>query len=128
MSQTTPLPPTPGRFSRIQAIPLGDAKLLFISGLAASGDTPPDTGKQTEIVFERIRMLLAEHGAEMKHLVKITVFLADMRDYAKYNAVRNQVFADVPVPPTSSAVEARLVAPEYLVEIEGIAYVPGAAA
>lgn len=127
MSQTTPLPSTPGRFSRIQAIPLGDAKLLFISGLAASGDTPPDTGKQTEIVFERIRMLLAEHGAEMKHLVKITVFLADMRDYAKYNAVRNQVFADVPVPPTSSAVEARLVAPEYLVEIEGIAYVPGAA-
>jgi len=128
VSQTTPLPSTPGRFSRIQAIPLGDAKLLFISGLAASGDTPPDTGKQTEIVFERIRMLLAEHGAEMKHLVKITVFLADMRDYAKYNAVRNQVFADVAVPPTSSAVEARLVAPEYLVEIEGIAYVPGAAA
>lgn len=128
MSQANAIPATPGRFSRSHAIPLGDSQLIFISGLCASGDTPPDTGEQTEIIFDRVRALLAEYGAEMKDIVKLTVFLADMRDYSKYNAVRNQVFADVPVPPTSSAVEAKLVSPEYLIEIEGIAFAPKASA
>lgn len=126
MTQAQALPATPGKFSRIHAIPLGDSQLIFISGLCASGDTPPDTGKQTEIIFDRIKGLLAEYGAEMKDIVKLTVFLADMRDYGKYNAVRNEIFADAPVAPTSSAVEAKLVSPEYLIEIEGIAFAPKA--
>jgi enamine deaminase RidA (YjgF/YER057c/UK114 family) len=121
MSKPNELPPTPGKFSRIKSIELGDTTLLFISGACASANPPPDTGQQTELVFAKIADLLAEHDASLSDIVKLTVFLADIWDYDKYNAVRNRVFASISSPPASSALEAKLVSPQFLIEIEGIA-------
>ncbi|MCK9510014.1 MAG: RidA family protein [Pigmentiphaga sp.] len=124
MNTTQAVPAPPGKFSRMYPITIGDSRLLFISGLVASGETPQGVGPQTERVFERIRLLLAEANAELKHIVKLTVILANMDDYAEYNAVRNRVFAESGMPPASTAFEGRLVAPEYLIEIEAIAIAP----
>lgn len=115
------LPMSESRFSRVRVVPLGVATMLFVSGTTARDEAPYDTPKQTEIVFARIAELLAPHGGALNDIVKITVFLTDMREYDQYNAVRNRIFAETPVPPASSAVEAKLGKPAVRVEIEAIA-------
>lgn len=109
------------RFSPIHSVPVGDATLMFVSGMTAGTAAPYDTQVQTRIVFEKILALLAEHGAVREDIRKLTVFLTDIREYAQYSGVRNEVFAHVKVPPASSAVEARLGSPSVRVEIEAIA-------
>lgn len=116
-------PVSESRFSRVKTAPLGVATLLFVSGITARENAPYDVAKQTEIIFARMGELLAEHGAALADLVKIGVFLTDMREYDQYNAVRNRIFADVSSPPASTAVEAKLGKPALRIEIEAVAIV-----
>ncbi len=115
-----------GAYSPIRIIPIGTSKLVFISGLTSGGQAPYDMTAQAEIVFARMNTLLAEAGGNLGHLVKITTFLTDMRLYAAYNAVRNRVFEAIAPPPTSATVGTpQLVSPEAMIEIEGVAVIPG---
>ncbi|MBN8975795.1 MAG: RidA family protein [Rhizobiales bacterium] len=116
-------PVSESRFSRIKTVPLGAATLLFVSGITARENAPYDVAKQTEIIFARMGELLAKHGAALADVVKIGVFLTDMREYDQYNAVRNRIFADVSSPPASTAVEAKLGRPALRIEIEAVAIV-----
>ena len=116
-------PVSESRFSRVKTVPLGAATLLFVSGITARENAPYDVAKQTEIIFARMGELLAEHGAALTDVVKIGVFLTDMREYDQYNAVRNRIFADVSSPPASTAVEAKLGKPALRIEIEAVAIV-----
>ena len=115
-----------GAYSPLRIIPIGTTKLVFISGLTSSGEAPYDMAGQAEVIFARMNALLAEAGGNLSHLVKITTFLTDMRQYAAYNAVRNRVFGAVASPPTSATVgTTQLVSPDAMIEIEGVAVVPG---
>ncbi|MBN9014768.1 MAG: RidA family protein [Rhizobiales bacterium] len=116
-------PVSESRFSRVKTVPLGAATLLFVSGITARENAPYDVAKQTEIIFARMGELLAKHGAALADVVKIGVFLTDMREYDQYNAVRNRIFADVSSPPASTAVEAKLGKPALRIEIEAVAIV-----
>jgi len=101
--------------------------MLFISGQVASdadGDLigGPDAARQTEAVFERLRAVLRECGADLDDLVSVTIFLADMQDLAAVSEVRNRLLGDPP--PASTLVEvSRLAEPGRLVEINGIAVI-----
>lgn len=117
------LPPPRGVFSRVRSARVGATEWLFVSGVAASVNTPTDAASQTRVVFEMIAGMLSERGATLGDIVKITAFLADMSDYDAYNAVRNELFSTYSEPPASSTVEARLVKPEFLVEVEAIALI-----
>ncbi len=127
---TTPVPPKPvkpiGAYSPIRIIPIGTTKLVFISGLTSGGEAPYDMAGQAEIIFERMNALLAEAGGGLGHLVKITTFLTDMRQYAAYIDVRNRIFGTVGTPPSSATVgTTQLVGPDAMIEIEGVAVIPG---
>lgn len=111
------------RFSAIRSVEIGPRRLLFISGLTAGDECPFDIESQTRIIFGRMQSLLQEHGASLSDLMKITAFLTDIRDYAEYNAVRNEIFNDIEPPPASTGVEARLSASWKRIEIDGIAIV-----
>jgi len=126
----TPVAPKPvkpiGTYSPIRIIPIGTTKLVFISGLTSGGDAPYDMAGQAEIIFARMNALLAEAGGDLRHLVKITTFLTDMRQYAAYNTVRNRIFCAVGTPPTSATVgTTQLVSPDAMIEIEAVAVIPG---
>ena len=123
MYDVTTLPPPRGAFSRVKAVEIGSAKWLYVSGVAASVNTPPDAGSQTKIVFDIIDGLLSQHGASLREVVKVTAFIADMADYKAYNDVRNEIFSAYENPPASSTVEARLVTPKFLVEVEAVAVI-----
>jgi 2-aminomuconate deaminase len=113
-----------GRFSLIRAVPMGAGKMVYVSGLTSGPDAPFDVRAQTKIIFERMAELLAAEGGNLHHLVKITAYLVDMREYGIYNEVRNQLFAEMAAPPASASVGvAELVRPEARIEIEGVAYI-----
>jgi 2-iminobutanoate/2-iminopropanoate deaminase len=95
----------------------------------ASGQIPidPETGRvvegditvQTERVLKNIEEILKAAGSALERVVKTTVFLEDMADFAAMNAVYARFF--VQEPPARSTVEAARLPKDVLVEIEVIA-------
>ena len=94
----------------------------------ASGQIPlnPETGEipegitaQTEQSLANVKAILAEAGLSVDNVVKTTVFLADMNDFAAMNEVYGQVFTE-PYP-ARSAVAVKTLPKNVLVEIEVIA-------
>lgn len=72
--------------------------LLFCSGQIpldpASGELIVGTVEQeTERVMENLRGVLEAAGTDFDHLVKITIYLTDMSDFAAVNQVYGQYFA-----------------------------------
>lgn len=97
---------------------------LFASGQLGidpqSGDfVPGGVREQTEQVFRNISAILAEAGLGMQHVVKATVFLTNMADFATVNEVYAQQFSGTF--PARSAVQVCALPKGGLVEIEVIA-------
>ena len=110
-----------------QAVRVGE--MLFASGqipidpksptgnLVAGGIT-----EQTTQVFENIKAVLNKAGIDLVHVVKTTVFLKSMNDFAAMNAVYAKYLAPAGVvPPARSTVEVARLPKDALVEIEVIA-------
>ena len=92
-----------------------------------SGQIPldPDTGliaegivEQTKRSLENVRAILEEAGLTMDHVIKATVFLKNMNDFAAMNEVYGSYFSSFPA---RSAVEVARLPKDVLVEIEVIA-------
>ena len=79
-----------------------------------------DLGAQARQVFANIRAILAEAGATMDDVVKITAFITDMNQYAAYAAARAEAFPNN-VPASSTVSCPLLVSPELLGEVEAVA-------
>lgn len=79
-----------------------------------------DVTKQTEQVMANIQAILAEAGATFQNVVKTTVFLKDMNDFAAMNAVYSRYFEGGDAPARSTVQVSRL-PKDVLVEIECIA-------
>jgi len=79
-----------------------------------------DVVEQTHQVFANIQAILNEAGATLSHVVKATVFIKDMNDFARVNEVYAQYFGDHR--PARSTVEVARLPRDVKVEIEVIAY------
>ena len=106
-----------------QAIKAGG--LVFVSGQLAvePGQTELRGGtieEQTEQVFANLRAILEEAGSGLERLVKTTVFLADLGDFAGMNSVYARHVGDRP--PARSTVEVAALPSGARVEIEAIAH------
>ncbi|MGH3104477.1 MAG: RidA family protein [Gaiellaceae bacterium] len=107
-----------------QAIRTGE--LVFVSGQLAllPGHTELAGGtiqEQTEHVFANLKEILEEAGSGLDRLVKTTVFLADLGDFAGMNEVYARHVGEQP--PARSTVEVAALPSGALVEIEAIAAV-----
>lgn len=117
---TSQAPAAIGPYS--QAIRVGN--LLYTSGQIPIN---PATGsfveggikEQTRQSLTNIKAILEEAGLTMAHVVKTTVFMADMNDFADMNAVYAEFFAE-PYP-ARSAVAVKTLPKGALVEIEVVA-------
>jgi 2-iminobutanoate/2-iminopropanoate deaminase len=106
-----------------QAVAAGD--LLFLSGQIP---LDPKTGKlvegdvdvQAERVLGNIQAVLGAAGSSLARVVKASVFLADLGDFAKMNAVYDRFFTSFPKPARSTFQVAKLPAGAKI-EIEVIA-------
>ena len=103
------------------------AGLIFVSGQLpldpATGQlAAPDIAGQTKQALENLRAVLEAVGAALRDVVKTTVFLCDMGDFAAMNEVYAQFFTDEC--PARSAVEVSALPRGAQVEIEAIAVKP----
>jgi 2-iminobutanoate/2-iminopropanoate deaminase len=80
-----------------------------------------DIRQQTERVLENVKSILEAAGASLQHVVKTTVFLKDVNDFAAMNEVYGRYFTAAP--PARSTVEVARLPKDALVEIEVIAAV-----
>lgn len=103
-----------------------EGKLVFTSGQVgidpASG-TLAEGGVEAQArqALENLKAVLLAGGASLESVVKTTVFLADMDDYAKVNQIYAEFFTSDP--PARSAVQVARLPIDALIEIEALAYV-----
>jgi len=120
---TSDAPAAIGPYS--QAIRIGDT--VFTSGQIpidpATGNlVPGGIEAQTTRVCENLKAVLSAAGLTFAHVVKTTVFLKSMADFAAMNAIYAQYFAPPgTIPPARSTVQVAALPKDALVEIECIA-------
>jgi len=78
-----------------------------------------DIAQQTERVMENVKAILEAGGSNLNHVVKTTVFLKDINDFAAMNEVYGRFFKAAP--PARSTVQVARLPKDALVEIEVIA-------
>lgn len=107
-----------------QAIRVGH--FVFVSGQLP---IEPQTGElmsgsiaeQTDRVLQNIRVILTAGGASLDDVVKTTIFLADMNDFAEVNEVYGRFFPSNA--PARSTVQVARLPKNARVEIEAVAFV-----
>ena len=83
---------------------------------------PGDIVGQTRATIGNIAAALAGAGAELRDVVRMTVYLADYADYPAMDRVIAEVFADHL--PARASLVAPIIYPELRIEIEAWAFVP----
>ncbi|ELS02784.1 endoribonuclease L-PSP, putative [Xenococcus sp. PCC 7305] len=81
-----------------------------------------DVAQQTEQVMKNIAAVLTEAGADWSNVVKTSVFLADLGDFATVNQIYGKYF-DEATAPARACVEVSRLPKDVLVEIECIAVI-----
>ena len=116
--------PTPsGPFN--QAIRVG--KFVFTSGQAGRNRETGQMGDisdQARRCLQNLSAVLEAAGSGLAHVVKATIYLRNAEDWKAFNEVYREMMPE-PLPARSSIIAA-LKSPDMLVEVEMIAYVPGA--
>lgn len=120
--ETKSAPAAIGPYS--QAVKVGN--MIFASGQIPAdpetgnivGDNAADQARQ---VFKNINAVLSAAGTDISKVVKATVFLKNMDDFASVNEVYAEAFSSSPVLPARSAVAVQKLPKDVMVEIEVIA-------
>lgn len=99
--------------------------ILYVSGVLAMDATGATIGigdatAQTRAVLEAIKGIVETAGGTMADVTMNSIFLKDLADYAKMNAVYREYFPSEF--PARYCIRADLVKPEFLVEISSIAH------
>lgn len=91
-------------------VPLDPANGLLIEG---------DIAAQTRRTLDNVMAILANAGLGPQNVVKTTIYLADMSDFARMNEIYGTYFAEVP--PARAAVQVTRLPKDALIEIDVIA-------
>lgn len=99
-------------------------KMLFASGQipinpSTNEITGSDITEQAKQVMKNVGEILKEAGTTYENVVKTTCFLAEMADFAAFNAVYEQYFTQKPA---RSCVAVKQLPKDVLCEVEVIAY------
>lgn len=105
-----------------QAIQAGN--LLFVSGQVAFNPQTgvlenTDVSSEAKRVMKNLEAILKEAGYDWKHIVKTTIFLKDMNDFATVNGIYGEYFSENP--PARETVEVARLPRDAKVEISVIA-------
>lgn len=109
-----------------QAVRVSCGELLFTAGQIP---IDPETGEvvaggigeQTRRVLENLKAVVEAGGSSFGRVLKVTVFLAEMNDFAAMNEVYGEYFTEDP--PARSAVQAARLPKDVRIEVECVAAV-----
>jgi 2-iminobutanoate/2-iminopropanoate deaminase len=122
--RTAHAPAAIGPYSQAVVVPVGNQRMVFCSGQIALDPATGvviegDIAAQTRQVLENLGAVLAAAGASFANVVKTTIFLADMADFATVNAIYGERFPGDP--PARATVAAAGLPRNVRVEIDAIA-------
>ena len=113
-----------------QAVVVEGGKTVYLRGQCpqnlddAQSIDSHDPVAQTHKVMQNIKQLIEEAGGTMEHLVKVVVYITDVRHReAVYRTMGEYIQGVHPV--STGLVVSALARPEWLVEIDGTAVIPG---
>jgi 2-iminobutanoate/2-iminopropanoate deaminase len=121
-------PPALGMYSHVARVRPGE--LAFIAGqvaVDAQGNAVGvgDLGKQVKQTFANLGAILRDLGATFESVVQFTTYLTDADSIPAFMSARAALFPHLfpagAYPPNTLLVVARLVKPEFLIEVEAIA-------
>jgi enamine deaminase RidA (YjgF/YER057c/UK114 family) len=124
---------TKGIFSEAVTVKgFGRGTMVFLAGVGAEDENGPrgnirhhdDLVAQCEYAFDKIKRVLAAHGANMNHVVKITSYLTDMKNRVAYGQCLSRNFGTAPLPVHTLIGVAALAFPEMMVETDVTAITP----
>ena len=124
MPKTVPVTPSaPGAMGPYSVATEANG-LVFVSGQVAVDPitqerSPDDVEVQTTQVMSNITAILGDLGLGLSDIAKTTIFLADINDFPKVNAVYSGFFDKEP--PARSTVQAGALPGGFLVEVEVVA-------
>ncbi len=107
-----------------QAIKISGQTMVFCSGQIPldpnTGEVVGENaGEQTQRVMDNLRAVLAAAGADLGAVVKVTIYLADMRDFAAVNDMYATYFHQDP--PARATLQAARLPKDVKIEIDAIA-------
>ncbi len=119
----TPIGKRNGTLPFHPAVRAGD--FIYVSGQVAKDEngnmSSGNIEEETRWTIEGIRRILKLDGADLDDVVKVTVYLADARNFGRYNKVFGEYFPEGRISRTT--VEARAVI-ECKIEMDAVAYKP----
>lgn len=134
-----------GKIVENKARPLGNyphvkrvGDLIYVSGTSSrrndnthvgavqdeDGNWHLDIKAQTRAVIENIGELLESVGADLSHVIDMSTFLVDMKDFKGYNEVYGEFFNGLTGPTRTTVAVYQLPHPNLLIEMKAIAYLP----
>jgi enamine deaminase RidA (YjgF/YER057c/UK114 family) len=125
-------PPVQGMYSHVARMAPGE--LAFIAGQVAidAKGNPVGVGDltaQVNQVFDNLGKILKDLGTDFEQVVQFTTYLTKADSIPVWMSARSAVFPKIfpggKYPPNTLLVIDRLVKPEFLLEVEAIARVPG---
>jgi 2-iminobutanoate/2-iminopropanoate deaminase len=117
-----------GHFAQAVVAATGPGRMLFISGMTARNNEGGITGlgdikAQTRQVCENVQAAVEAAGGTMDDIVRVDVYVTDMRHFDAIHEVRREFFTGTP--PASTMVEiSKFSRPGYEIEMNAIAVLP----
>ena len=110
----------------------GRGTMVYLAGVGAEDENGPrgnirhhdDLVAQCEYAFDKIKRVLAAHGANMNHVVKITSYLTDMKNRIPYGQCLGRNFGTAPLPVHTLIGVTSLAFPEMMMETDVTAITP----
>jgi 2-iminobutanoate/2-iminopropanoate deaminase len=124
---------TKGRFSEVVTVN-GPGKTIYLAGIGAEDEKGPagasapilhpgNPYEQCKYAYDKIKRLLAAHGASLADAVKQVVYVTDVRYQAEVAKCRREAYGDGPIPANTFLVINALAIPGMLLEIDVTAVV-----
>ncbi len=92
---------------------------IYLCGQVAK-DSAKDIKEQTVTTLEKVDALLEQAGSDKEHILSVTIYIRDMKDFAAMNEVWD-AWVSQSNQPARACVEARMARPELLVEMSVVA-------
>ena len=110
---------------------IGNAKFIYLAGVGAEDENGPRGAirhhgnllEQCRYAYDKIKRVLAHHGADLNHVVKVTTYIVDLRLRGTMPKCVGEAWGNITFPANTLLGVSGLAYPEMLIEVDVTAVV-----
>jgi 2-iminobutanoate/2-iminopropanoate deaminase len=123
---------TKGIFSEAVTVTgIGNAKFIYLAGVGAEDENGPRGNvrhhgnflEQCRYAYDKVKRVLAHHGADLSHVVKVTTYITDLRHRVTLGKCIGDTWGNVTFPANTLIGVGALAFPEMIIEVDVTAIV-----